>query len=149
MCNAKTALDLSQCLDYRGRHAHPCYATRLAAGLDLRAELDAAQVLAPGEILRVPTGLWLRLPDDVEMQVRPRSGLAWLSGVTVINAPGTVDADYPDEVAVLLINHGKLPYTVEPGSKIAQGVFAPVIRALQGFTADTKERTGGFGSTGS
>jgi dUTP pyrophosphatase len=141
-------IDLSHVLDYRGKHAHPHYATRNAAGLDLTAELDEPHELPPGAISRIPTGLWLSLPDDVELQVRPRSGLAWLNGVTVLNAPGTVDPDYKDEVAVLLINHGPHTVFIQPGQKIAQAVLAPIYRAVQGFTAGTKERAGGFGSTG-
>lgn len=142
-------MDLSQVLDYRGAHTAPHYATRNAAGLDLTANTPAAVVLQPFDRCLVPTGLWLNLPENSEMQVRPRSGLAVKYGVTVLNTPGTVDADYKDEVMVLLINCGSEPFIIEPGAKIAQGVFAPVVRASQGFTANTKERVGGFGSTGS
>jgi dUTP pyrophosphatase len=142
------SLDLSNCLDYRGSFASPSYATHKAAGLDLRAELKYPYELRAGERVRIPTGLWLNLPDGVELQVRPRSGLAWLNGITVVNSPGTVEPDYPDELAVLLINHGTEAYTIEPGAKIAQGVLAQFLQAPQGFTDNTKERTGGFGSTG-
>lgn len=141
-------IDLSQALDYRGHQKAPHYATMHAAGLDLTADIEEAFDLQPGEITLVSTGLWLRLPENTEMQVRPRSGLALNHGVTVLNAPGTVDADYKDEVGVILINHGRQPYRIEPGAKVAQGVFAPVVRAVQGYTGDTKEtRAGGFGST--
>ncbi|RPD50029.1 dUTP diphosphatase [Hymenobacter sediminis] len=141
-------LDFSQVLDYRGTHKHPHYATRSAAGLDLTAEIEAPIELPPFGRCLVPTGLWLRLPENSEMQIRPRSGLAVKHGVTVLNTPGTVDPDYRDEVMVLLINCGNEPFTIEPGARIAQGVLSPVLRAVQGFTADTKERTGGLGSTG-
>lgn len=141
-------IDLSQVLDYQGRHAHPHYATRNAAGLDLTADIEEAFDLQPGETTLVSTGLWVKLPADFEMQIRPKSGMALHHGITVLNGPGTVDADYPDEVGVILINHGRQPYTIRPGAKIAQGVLAPVYRAVQGFTKDTKERTGGYGSTG-
>lgn len=135
-------------LDCRGRFTAPHYATLHAAGLDLTAELDEPLLLLPGYRALVPTGLWLRMPEDTEMQVRPRSGLALKHGITVLNAPGTIDSDYTLEVGVLLINLGQQPYTVQPGDKIAQGVFARVLRTVDGFTAHTKERAAGFGSTG-
>lgn len=141
-------IDLSHVLDYRGRHAHPHYATRSAAGLDLTANIPGEMVLHPGRRLQVPTGLWLNLPADFEMQIRPRSGMAILDGVTVLNSPGTIDADYDNEVSVILINLGSQLYVIRPGQKIAQGVLGPVYRTAQGFTKDTKERAGGFGSTG-
>ena len=145
----RNEIDLSQCLDYRGRFAHPHYATMHAAGLDLTAEMPEPVTLPPFGRTLVPTGLWLRLPENTEMQIRPRSGLAFKHGVTVLNTPGTIDCDYPDEVKVLLINCGAEPYTIQPGERIAQGVLAPVVRAVQGFTAHTREtRAGGFGSTG-
>lgn len=139
-------IDLSQALDYRGKQTPPHYATRNAAGLDLTADIEEAHELLPGETTLVPTGLWLNLPENSEMQVRGRSGLAFKYGIQAFN--GTVDADYKDEVGVILVNLSKQSYRIEPGAKIAQGVFAPVIRAVQGFTGNTKERSGGFGSTG-
>lgn len=141
-------IDLSQVLDYRGKQTPPHYAPRNAAGLDLTADIEEAFELQPGEITLVATGLWLNLPENTEMQVRSKSGLALHHGVTVVNSPGTVNADYKDEVGVILINLGRQPYVIEPGAKVAQGVFAPVIRAVQGFTGNTKERSGGYGSTG-
>jgi dUTP pyrophosphatase len=135
-------------LDYRGRFTAPHYATMHAAGLDLTAELDEPLALLPGYRALVPTGLWLQMPENTEMQVRPRSGLALKHGITVLNAPGTIDCDYTLQVGVLLINLGQELYTVQPGDKIAQGVFARVLRTVDGFTINTKERAAGFGSTG-
>lgn len=141
-------IDLSQALDYRGKQTAPHYATRNAAGLDLTADIEEAFDLEVGETALVATGLWLNLPENTEMQVRSKSGLALHHGVVVFNSPGTVDADYKDEIGVILINHGRQAYRIEPGAKVAQGVFAPVVRAVQGFTGNTKERSGGYGSTG-
>ena len=129
----------------------PAYMTADAAGLDLAAALDAAVTLAPGARAAVGTGLALELPRGFEGQVRPRSGLAAKHGVTVVNAPGTIDADYRGEVAVLLINHGLEPFTVAPGARIAQLVIAPVVQAtLEEVDAlsSTARGAGGFGSTG-
>ena len=133
--------------------ALPAYQTAQAAGLDLLAALpeDAPLLLAPGSMAMVPTGLSIALPDGFEAQVRPRSGLAAKHGVTVLNAPGTIDADYRGEIAVLLINHGKAPFTIHRGERIAQMVIAPVARAelvvTTALTA-TQRGSGGFGSTG-
>ena len=106
----------------------PAYATEKAAGMDLRAAIDAALTLQPGERARVSTGIRLALPDGYEGQVRPRSGLAWREGLTLLNAPGTVDADYTGIVFVVLINLGQQPVVVERGDRIAQLVVAPVVR---------------------
>jgi dUTP pyrophosphatase len=141
-------IDLSQCLDYRGKHNHPHYATMHAAGLDLSAETEVRQLIPPNGRMLVPTGLWVNLPDNTEVQIRPRSGLSYKHGVTVLNAPGTIDCDYKDEIKVLLVNLSRVDFYLVPGERIAQAVFAPVMRAIQGFTKDTKERVGGFGSTG-
>lgn len=128
----------------------PAYASAGAAGLDL---LAAAEVyLEPGRYAAVPTGLRLALPEGVEGQVRPRSGLALRHGITVLNAPGTIDSDYRGEIQVLLINHGPEPVRLPRGSRIAQLVLAPVLRAalreaLVDSTA-TARGDGGFGSTG-
>jgi dUTP pyrophosphatase len=122
-----------------------------AAGLDLTATLDAPIVVAPGERAMVPTGIALALPVGYEGQVRPRSGLARKHGVTVLNAPGTIDADYRGEVVVLLINHGKEPFEIRTGERIAQLVVAAVARpTLVEVDAldDTGRGAGGFGSTG-
>ncbi|MBP8810517.1 MAG: dUTP diphosphatase [Kofleriaceae bacterium] len=129
----------------------PAYMSEDAAGLDLTAAIDAPVVLGPGERAAVGTGLALELPRGFEGQVRPRSGLARTHGVTVVNAPGTIDADYRGEVAVLLINHGREPFTVAPGTRIAQLVIAPVVQAtLEEVDAlsSTARGAGGFGSTG-
>ncbi|MCB0818523.1 MAG: dUTP diphosphatase, partial [Flavobacteriales bacterium] len=99
----------------KGRHPLPEYATEHSAGVDLRANLEAPVVLAPRERALIPTGLFLELPEGTEAQVRPRSGLAFKHGVTVLNSPGTIDADYRGEVGVLRINHGHAPFTVNDG----------------------------------
>ena len=135
----------------RSRHAAPTYATPHSAGLDLRAHLDTPVVLAPGQRALVPTGLYLELPEGTEAQVRPRSGLAFKHGVTVLNSPGTIDADYRGEVGVLLINHGHEPFTVQDGERIAQLVVAIYVRATFEEVADlraTERGAGGFGHTG-
>lgn len=131
----------------------PAYATAQAAGLDLMAAIpaDSALVLAPGARAAVPTGLALALPEGYEAQVRPRSGLALKSGVTVLNAPGTVDADYRGEVKVILINHGDAPFEITRGMRVAQLVVAPVTRIKlveNGKLEETARGVGGFGSTG-
>jgi dUTP pyrophosphatase len=131
----------------------PAYETRGAAGMDLRlCALDRAAVtLAPGARALLPTALSIALPDGVEAQVRPRSGLALKHGVTVANAPGTVDSDYRGELKVILINLGDAPVTLEHGARIAQMIFAPVLRAkwVEVETLDETQRgAGGFGSTG-
>ena len=135
----------------KGRHPLPQYATDHSAGLDLRANLDTPVVLAPGQRALIPTGLHLELPEGTEAQVRPRSGLAFKHGVTVLNSPGTIDADYRGEVGVLLINHGHEPFTVNDGERIAQLVVARYIRVSFAEVPDLRasERgAGGFGHTG-
>lgn len=131
----------------------PAYQSEAASGLDLLAAVpaDAALVLAPGQHAAVPTGIAIALPPGTEAQVRPRSGLARQHGVTVLNAPGTVDADYRGEIQVLLINHGAAPFTVTRGMRIAQLVAAPVLRARLHETDaldETRRGAQGFGSTG-
>jgi dUTP pyrophosphatase len=131
----------------------PAYQSALAAGLDLLAAVpaDAPVILAPGKYALVPTGLSIALPPGYEAQVRPRSGLAARHGVTVLNAPGTVDADYRGEIGVPLINHGDVPFTIRRGERIAQMVIAAVVQAeLIQVTAlsPTARGSGGFGSTG-
>ena len=133
--------------------ALPEYATALSAGMDLLAAVpeEAPLVLAPGQRAAVPTGLAMALPAGFEAQVRPRSGLALKHGVTVLNAPGTVDADYRGEVKVLLINHGEAAFTVSRGMRIAQMLVAPVTRVdwmPVDSVAETARGAGGFGSTG-
>ena len=133
--------------------ALPTYQTAHAAGLDLLAAVpdDAPLMLEPGRHALVPTGLTIALPSGFEAQVRPRSGLAAKHGVTVLNAPGTVDADYRGEVGVLLINHGDAPFTIRRGERIAQMVIAQVVRVELVAAAalpETDRGSGGFGSTG-
>jgi dUTP pyrophosphatase len=133
--------------------ALPAYQTAHAAGLDLLAAVpdNAPMILAPGRHAMVPTGLTIALPPGFEAQVRPRSGLAAKHGVTVLNAPGTVDADYRGEIGVLLINHGEAPFTIRRGERIAQMVIAQVTRAeliAASTLSDTDRGSGGFGSTG-
>jgi dUTP pyrophosphatase len=129
----------------------PKYQSEGAAGMDLHAALEAPLVLEPGGRALVPTGLVFAIPVHYEGQVRPRSGLAAKYGVTVLNAPGTVDSDFRGEVKVLLVNLGTAPATIEPLERIAQMIFAPVARAelvLQGQVDSTKRGKGGYGSTG-
>ncbi len=129
----------------------PRYHSDGAAGLDLHAALEAAVVLEPGGRALVPTGLVFAIPGHYEGQIRPRSGLAAKSGLTVLNAPGTVDSDFRGEVKVLLVNLGEAPVTIEPLERIAQIVFAPVARAelvVDGKVDVTKRGKGGYGSTG-
>ena len=129
----------------------PAYATAGAAGADLAADLDAPVTLPPGGRAAIPTGLAFETPEGFEIQIRPRSGLARRHGVTVLNAPGTIDADFRGPVEVLLVNLGPEPFTVEPGARIAQAVLAPVARARfepARALAPTARAAGGFGSTG-
>lgn len=129
----------------------PSYATAGSAGLDLRADLPEPVVLEPLGRLAVPTGLCLEIPPGFEGQVRPRSGLALKNGVTVANAPGTIDSDYRGELQVLLVNLGKEPFRIEPGARIAQLVIARVAQAdlhLVASLEGSDRGAGGFGSTG-
>jgi len=129
----------------------PSYATALSAGLDLKANLEAPVLLRPLERAMVPTGLYIALPEGYEAQVRPRSGLAAKHGITVLNSPGTIDADYRGEVRVILVNLSSEPFEIVPGERIAQLVVARFeqvewesVEALD----DTARGAGGFGSTG-
>ena len=129
----------------------PRYQTAGAAGMDLHAALEAPITLAPGARVLVPTGLAFAIPNGWEGQVRPRSGLAAKHGVTVINAPGTIDSDYRGEVGVVLVNHGQAPFVITQGERIAQIVFAPYAQAtLDEVDAldETARGAGGYGSTG-
>jgi dUTP pyrophosphatase len=129
----------------------PAYATADAAGVDLAAAVAAPLTLAPGERQDVPTGIALALPAGWEGQVRPRSGLALRHGVTVLNSPGTIDADYRGEIRVILANLGNAPVTIARGERIAQLIIAPVSRAEWQVVTElpaTGRGTGGFGSTG-
>jgi len=151
MSNSLT-LNASTFVKNRSGHPLPEYATPQSAGLDVRACLpDGPITLQPREWQLVPTGLFAALPDGMELQVRPRSGLAFKYGVTVINSPGTIDADYRGEIGVLLINHGGQPFVVEHGERIAQLVLARYERLVWAETdelPETSRGTGGFGSTG-
>lgn len=129
----------------------PAYETEHAAGMDLRAAVTSPVTLAPGERASVPTGIRLALPANVEAQIRPRSGLALRHGISMVNAPGTIDPDYRGEVRVILINHGHEPFTIERGERIAQMVFAPFVRGVWkpvDSLDDTARGDGGFGHTG-
>jgi dUTP pyrophosphatase len=129
----------------------PRYETALAAGMDLRADIDGERVLQPLERMAIPTGLALALPPGYEGQVRPRSGLALKHGITLLNSPGTIDADYRGEVHAVLVNLSREPFTVRRGDRIAQLVVAPVtpaaIQEVELLEA-TPRGEGGFGSTG-
>ncbi len=135
----------------RSRHALPAYQTPLSAGMDVRADLEQSVTLAPLQRAMIPTGLYVELPAGYEMQVRPRSGLAAKHGITVLNSPGTVDADYRGEIRVILVNLSGEPFTIESGERIAQLVVArheqvewePVEEL-----GTTERGAGGFGSTG-
>lgn len=129
----------------------PAYQSADAAGFDLSAAVETDLVLAPGAVALVPTGLAMAIPRGFEGQVRPRSGLAAKNGITVLNTPGTIDADYRGEVKVILINHGSAAFTVTRGMRIAQMIIAPVLQAALvevGSLDETNRGSGGFGSTG-
>jgi dUTP pyrophosphatase len=150
--NAKINVELQRLPHAEGLPL-PAYQTADAAGLDLSAAVPDTEpvTLAPGRYALVPTGLAIALPAGHEAQVRPRSGLAAKHGVTVLNAPGTIDADYRGEIKVILINHGPAPFVIRRGERIAQMVIAPVVQAAL-VPVDTLSATvrgeGGFGSTG-
>lgn len=135
----------------RSKHALPAYETELSAGMDVRANLEEALELKPLERQLVPTGLFIALPAGVECQVRPRSGLAYKHGITVLNAPGTIDADYRGEVKVLLVNLSNETFTIQDGERVAQLVIAqhelPEWESVDTLTT-TARGAGGFGSTG-
>lgn len=135
----------------KGKHLLPAYQTALSAGLDLRANLDQTIILQPGQRMLIPTGLFMAIPPGYEGQVRPRSGLAFKFGITVLNSPGTIDADYRGEVKVLLINHGQEPFMINDGERIAQLVIAKheTLTWLEVDDLDETDRgAGGYGSTG-
>lgn len=135
----------------RSRNALPLYQTSLSAGMDVRADLEQSVTLAPLGRAMIPTGLYVELPEGYEMQVRPRSGLAAKHGITVLNSPGTIDADYRGEIRIILVNLSGEAFTIEPGERIAQLVVArheqvewePVEEL-----GTTERGAGGFGSTG-
>ena len=136
-----------------GRVTLPRYESLNAAGMDIRAFMDIGKeiIIPPLGRAKIPTGFFMELPQGYEAQVRPRSGLAARAGITVLNAPGTIDSDYRGEVEVILINLGAEPFTVKNGDRIAQLVISPIIRAILSeaeFLSETERGTGGFGSTG-
>jgi dUTP pyrophosphatase len=138
-------------VQYTGKHELPQFETPQSAGMDLRANLDAPITLQPGDRALIPTGIKMALPDGYEAQIRPRSGLAYKHGITVLNSPGTIDADYRGDVGVLLINHGHEPFIVEDGMRVAQMVVAQYTQFQWNPTSDldqTSRGEGGFGSTG-
>ena len=129
----------------------PKYETIGSSGMDLSANLETSINIEPGETALIPTGLSVSIPEHLEIQIRPRSGLASKKKITVLNSPGTIDSDYRGEIKVLLINHGKSIFTVEKGVRIAQMVICPIIKASLEEVEDlesTKRGEGGFGSTG-
>lgn len=129
----------------------PQYQTPYSAGMDLKAYLKESLILMPGQRARIPTGLYIELPAGYEGQVRPRSGLAARHGVTVLNSPGTIDADYRGEIQVILVNLGEEPFEINNGDRIAQLIIAPVTQVVwkqEPFLSDTERGHGGFGHTG-
>jgi dUTP pyrophosphatase len=129
----------------------PVYATEGAAGMDLVAAVTSPMMIMPGERVLVPTGLSIALPSGYELQIRPRSGLALRNGIILPNSPGTIDEDYRGEIQVIVLNTGIEPFRVERGTRIAQAVLAPVVRAAWEEVTDldvTSRNDGGFGSTG-
>ena len=129
----------------------PDYMTDHAAGMDLVAAVENDLVLSPGQRALVPTGIAIALPQGFEAQIQPRSGLALKNGITLVNTPGTIDADYRGEIRIILINHGSEPFLVRRGDRIAQMIVAPVCRVrwdLQGSLPATDRGEGGFGHTG-
>jgi dUTP pyrophosphatase len=139
------------CLPHAADLPLPAYATEGSAGLDLLAAIDADVVIAPGARTLIPTGIAIAVPEGFEAQVRPRSGLAIKHGITLLNAPGTIDSDYRGEVKAIVINHGNAPFTVSRGMKIAQMVIARFERIAWNNVealADSERGSDGFGSTG-
>ena len=135
----------------KSRYDAPAYATDYSAGMDLKANIDAPVILGSLDRAMIPTGLYIELPEGYEAQIRPRSGLAAKHGITVTNAPGTIDADYRGEICVLLVNLGREPFIINPGERIAQMVVARHERVewvKVDELADSGRGAGGFGSTG-
>ncbi|MBQ6766114.1 MAG: dUTP diphosphatase [Paludibacteraceae bacterium] len=135
----------------KSKNALPAYATDLSAGMDLRASLDAPVTLNPMQRKLIPTGLFIELPEGYEAQIRPRSGLALKKGITVLNTPGTIDADYRGEIGVILINLGEEPFVIENGERICQMVIAQHAVATLVEVSEltvTERGAGGFGHTG-
>lgn len=135
----------------KSNHPLPAYETNHSAGMDLRASIDQPVILKPLERVTIPTGLFIELPEGYEAQIRPRSGLAAKKGITVLNSPGTVDADYRGEIKVILINLSNENFTIEHGERIAQMIVASHERVewtLAEELVETERGAGGFGSTG-
>jgi len=135
----------------KSNNALPSYETAASAGLDIRAFIEEKLTLSPGERKLIKTGLFLEIPEGYEAQVRPRSGLALKNGITVLNSPGTIDADYRGEIGVILINHSSENFQINSGDRIAQLIFAKVEQAVWFETEslnETERGLGGFGSTG-
>lgn len=147
--NQKVILKFKKLAHFKGEL--PAYATEGASGLDVRACLDKPLTLDPGERFLIPTGLSLEIPRGFEVQVRPRSGLAITKGLSMVNTPGTIDADYRGEVKVIVINHGQEPIVIQDQERIAQFVVCPIVQAELEEVFDLSETdrgAGGFGSTG-
>ena len=143
MCNVKIINQSS--------HPNPAYQTDLSAGMDLHANIEESISLIPGARILIPTGLFIELPEGHEAQIRPRSGLALKHGITVLNSPGTIDADYRGEIKVLLINHGQEPFEIQNGERIAQMIVAKYERVNWEISTElnsTERGAGGYGSTG-
>jgi dUTP pyrophosphatase len=132
-------------------HPLPAYETIASAGMDLRANIEESVMVSPLQRVIIPTGLFIELPVGCEAQVRPRSGLAWKHGITVLNSPGTIDADYRGEIKVILVNLSQEPFEIKNGERIAQMVIAKHERVEWSETSDLQDTSrgiGGFGSTG-
>jgi len=135
----------------RSKHPLPAYETPLSAGMDLRADLDAPVLLKPGERKLIPTGLFIALPEGYEAQIRPRSGLAIKHGITLLNTPGTIDADYRGEIKIILINLSDTDFEIRDGERIAQMVVNKIEKVVWQPVEqldETQRGSGGFGSTG-
>ncbi len=144
-------MDLEVLVNAQEDVSMPVYSSEEAAGADVRAHLKEAVVLAAGESTLIPTGLHFEIPTGFELQIRPRSGLALKHQITLLNTPATIDSDYRGEIKVILINHGKKPFVIEPNMRIAQFVFAPVCRASfirAEALSESGRGSGGFGHTG-
>lgn len=135
----------------QSKHALPAYATKLSAGMDIRANISEPIILKPFQRVLVPTGLFIQLPEGYEAQIRPRSGLAIKHGITVLNTPGTIDADYRGEIRVILINLSDEPFVINDGERVCQMVIAPYMQVTWSETDrldDSERGEGGFGHTG-
>lgn len=149
MSMPRVALKIKKLSHYKGEL--PGYQTELASGFDVRAQLTEVILLNPGERALIPTGLSFEIPVGFEIQSRPRSGLAFKHGISIVNTPGTIDADYRGEVKIILINHGAEPFEIKDQERVAQLILAPVVQAqfqLVEELSDTSRGAGGFGSTG-